>query len=111
MVAPFLSMAPVQDFMINWLTYAKNTYPWMKPLGGPLVTYEALAHCLPMLVSPMGAGAIVRDKIDGVIVPDHSAEHWAHGAFTPLFESESWSSRAGVHLECGRSSEGSICFG
>lgn len=45
--------------------------------GGPLVTYEAMAHCLPVLVSPMGAGAIVRDQIDGVIVSDHSTDRWA----------------------------------
>jgi glycosyltransferase involved in cell wall biosynthesis len=46
--------------------------------GGPLVTYEAMAHCLPVVVSPMGAGAIVRDKIDGVIVSDQSTDYWAH---------------------------------
>jgi glycosyltransferase involved in cell wall biosynthesis len=46
--------------------------------GGPLVTYEAMAHCLPVLVSPMGAGAIVRDQVDGLVVPDHSVDRWAH---------------------------------
>jgi glycosyltransferase involved in cell wall biosynthesis len=45
--------------------------------GGPLVTYEAMAHGLPVMVSPMGAGAIVRDKIDGVIVSDFQPECWA----------------------------------
>jgi glycosyltransferase involved in cell wall biosynthesis len=46
--------------------------------GGPLVTYEAMAHCMPVVVSPMGAGAIVRDKIDGIIVSDQSEENWTH---------------------------------
>ncbi len=36
--------------------------------GGPLVTYEAMAHGLPVIVSPMGGGAIVREGIDGFIV-------------------------------------------
>lgn len=33
-----------------------------------MVTYEAMAHGLPVLVSPMGAGAIARDGIDGLVV-------------------------------------------
>ena len=36
--------------------------------GSPLVTYEAMAHGLPILTSPMGSGGIVRDGIDGIIV-------------------------------------------
>jgi hypothetical protein len=31
MVAPYLSIEPVSDFMTSWVTYVKNTYPWMKP--------------------------------------------------------------------------------
>ena len=46
--------------------------------GGPLVTYEAMAHCLPVVVSPMAAGAIVRDKIDGIIVSGDREEDWVH---------------------------------
>jgi len=45
--------------------------------GGPLVTYEAMAHGLPVIVSPMGAGAIVRDKIDGLVVSDLTPGRWA----------------------------------
>lgn len=44
--------------------------------GGPLVTYEAMAHGLPVLTSPMGAGTIVRDGIDGFIVPPYDQEAW-----------------------------------
>lgn len=36
--------------------------------GSPLVTYEAMAHGLPILASLMGAGGVVRDGIDGMIV-------------------------------------------
>jgi glycosyltransferase involved in cell wall biosynthesis len=45
--------------------------------GGPLVTYEAMAHCLPVVVSPMGAGAVVRDETDGIIVSEQEEENWA----------------------------------
>lgn len=44
--------------------------------GSPLVTYEAMAHGLPMLVSPMAAGGIVRDEIDGVVIPPYDEESW-----------------------------------
>ena len=36
--------------------------------GSPLVTYEAMANGLPVLTSPMGAGAVVRDGQDGIMV-------------------------------------------
>ena len=45
--------------------------------GGPMVTYEAMAHGLLPLVSPMGAGAVVRDGQDGTVVPTHEVESWA----------------------------------
>ncbi|MCG2633194.1 glycosyltransferase family 4 protein [Bradyrhizobium sp. WYCCWR 13023] len=44
--------------------------------GSPLVTYEAMAHGLPMLVSPMAAGEIVRDRIDGMVIPPYDEESW-----------------------------------
>lgn len=44
--------------------------------GSPLVSYEAMAHGLPMLVSPMGGGMIVRDGIDGFILPPYDLEAW-----------------------------------
>jgi glycosyltransferase involved in cell wall biosynthesis len=44
--------------------------------GGPLVTYEAMAHGLPILTSPMGAGAIVRDRIEGRILHAYDADAW-----------------------------------
>lgn len=35
--------------------------------GSPLVTYEALAHGLPVITTPMGAGEIVRDGVEGIV--------------------------------------------
>jgi len=44
--------------------------------GSPLVIYEAMAHGLPSLVSPMGAGGIVREGIDGLIVSPYDEDAW-----------------------------------
>jgi glycosyltransferase involved in cell wall biosynthesis len=44
--------------------------------GSPLVTYEAMAHGLPVLASPMGAGGIVRDGIDGFVIPLEEEDRW-----------------------------------
>lgn len=44
--------------------------------GSPLVTYEAMGNGLPILASPMGAGGIVRDGTDGLIVPPYAEEQW-----------------------------------
>ncbi len=45
--------------------------------GGPLVTYEACAAGVVPVVSPMGAGAIVRDGIEGVVLDPHDVDGWA----------------------------------
>jgi glycosyltransferase involved in cell wall biosynthesis len=44
--------------------------------GGPQVTYEAMAHGLPILASPMAAGSIMRDGIDGAIVSPYDEDAW-----------------------------------
>ncbi|MBD2035725.1 glycosyltransferase family 4 protein [Leptolyngbya sp. FACHB-321] len=44
--------------------------------GSPLVSYEAMAHGLPMLVSPMGGGEIVRDGVDGFIRSEFDRDAW-----------------------------------
>jgi glycosyltransferase involved in cell wall biosynthesis len=44
--------------------------------GSPLVTYEAMAHGLPVVTSPMGAGGIVRNGVDGVVIPPHDTDAW-----------------------------------
>ena len=45
--------------------------------GGPLVTYEAMAHGMIPLVSPMGAGAIVQNGVNGLVMEKHDVEAWA----------------------------------
>lgn len=42
--------------------------------GSPLVTYEAMAHGLPVLTSPMGAGAIARNGKDGIVVDSYDSD-------------------------------------
>ncbi|MBD2329065.1 glycosyltransferase family 4 protein [Alkalinema sp. FACHB-956] len=44
--------------------------------GDPQVTYEAMAHGLPVLVSPMGAGVGVRNGIDGWVLPPYEQDAW-----------------------------------
>lgn len=53
--------------------------------GGPMVTYEAMAHGIPPLVTAMGAGAIARDGVDGVVLPDFDVDAWA-AAMTEMAE-------------------------
>lgn len=36
--------------------------------GSPLAVYEAMGNGLPVMVSPMGAGEVVRDGIEGLII-------------------------------------------
>ncbi len=44
--------------------------------GGPMVTYEAMAHGIPPLVTAMGAGAIVQSGVNGLILPDMDVDAW-----------------------------------
>ncbi|MDY7108503.1 MAG: glycosyltransferase family 4 protein, partial [Planctomycetota bacterium] len=44
--------------------------------GSPLVTYEALAFGLPVLVSPMGAGGVVRNDEEGLIREPYDTDAW-----------------------------------
>jgi glycosyltransferase involved in cell wall biosynthesis len=46
---------------------------------GPLVVLEAFAAGVPVIGSRLGSIAeIVRDEVDGVLVPNATAEGWAH---------------------------------
>ena len=45
--------------------------------GSPLVTYEAAGCGLPVIVSPMGAGAFVRDGVEGLVVDSEEPARWA----------------------------------
>jgi glycosyltransferase involved in cell wall biosynthesis len=44
--------------------------------GSPLVSYEAMACGLPCLTSPMGAGRIIRNGQEGVVLPPYAEEAW-----------------------------------
>ena len=55
--------------------------------GGPQVTYEAAGCGLPSIVSPMGAGRIVRDGIECLIVDPLKVDELA-SAITKLAEDE-----------------------
>jgi glycosyltransferase involved in cell wall biosynthesis len=50
--------------------------------GAPLVTYEAMAHSLAILTSPMGSAGAVRDGIDGVILSPYEEEAWVEALRT-----------------------------
>ncbi len=53
--------------------------------GSPLVTYEAMAHGVPVIVSPMGAGPIARDGVDGYVLDPRDTPGWIE-AFRSLAE-------------------------
>ncbi|MBF0119514.1 MAG: glycosyltransferase family 4 protein [Desulfobacterales bacterium] len=44
--------------------------------GGPQVTYEAMAYGLPVIVSQMGAGAVVRNGQDGYVINPYDKQAW-----------------------------------
>ncbi|MEW6251305.1 MAG: glycosyltransferase family 4 protein [Planctomycetota bacterium] len=44
--------------------------------GSPLVSYEALACGIPLLISPMGAGEIVRDGREGLVRDPYEQAAW-----------------------------------
>jgi glycosyltransferase involved in cell wall biosynthesis len=66
--------------------------------GGPQVTYEAAACKLPCIVSPMGAGRIVRDQVEGVVVDPCSVDELA-AAITQLAEDELFRNRLAGNAE------------
>jgi glycosyltransferase involved in cell wall biosynthesis len=46
--------------------------------GSPLVSYEAIGCGLPCIVSPMGAGDVIRDGVEGVVLDPYDEEAWAN---------------------------------
>jgi glycosyltransferase involved in cell wall biosynthesis len=71
--------------------------------GGPQVTYEAAACKLPCIVSPMGAGRVVRDQVEGVVVDPCSVDGLA-AAITRLAEDVHYRNYLAVNAEA-RASE------
>ena len=44
--------------------------------GSPLVIYEAMACGLPVITSPMGAGDVIRDGIEGYVLDPYDQDAW-----------------------------------
>jgi len=63
------------DYATNYLKADVFALPSLEE-GSPLVTYEAMAHGLPILASPMGAGGIARDGVDGFVIPPDQEDQW-----------------------------------
>jgi len=63
--------------------------------GGPQVTYEAAAHGLPLIVTPMGGGRIARDGHNALIVPPSDADALA-AALTTLAQDADLRARFGA---------------
>jgi glycosyltransferase involved in cell wall biosynthesis len=44
--------------------------------GSPLVSYEAMASGLASIISPMGAGEVVRDGREGIVLDPYAEDAW-----------------------------------
>ena len=44
--------------------------------GDPLVTYEAASQGLAILTTPAGAGRLVRDGVEGIVLDPHDRDAW-----------------------------------
>ncbi|QDU56905.1 glycosyltransferase family 4 protein [Aeoliella mucimassa] len=74
------------DDSVEWVNYTTDIKKYFSEAdvfifpsheeGGPLVTYEAMANGLPVLVSKAGAGRAVRDGIDGLVIDIDDKEQW-----------------------------------
>ena len=62
--------------------------------GGPIVTYEAAAAGLAILTTPMGAGAVIRNGIDGIVLDPFDHDGWVQ-ALRMLASDASLRSRLG----------------
>lgn len=56
--------------------------------GSPLVTYLALGAGLPSIVSPMGAGGVINDGYEGLVVDPHNADEWVESIRKLFSDSE-----------------------
>lgn len=76
----------LQGKNIRHISYTKNigqiyrkadvfVFPTLEE-GSPLVTYEAMAHGIAPLVTAMGAGGIVQDGVNGMVLPDWDIDAW-----------------------------------
>ena len=63
--------------------------------GGPMVTYEAMAHGLPCLVTAMGGGAAIPDGSFGTVLPEMDVDAWAD-AMTSMAADPDLRAKAGM---------------
>jgi glycosyltransferase involved in cell wall biosynthesis len=56
--------------------------------GGPMVTFEAMAHGLPILTTLMGSAGVVRHEIDGFILSPYDEEAWVEALQTLTHNAE-----------------------
>jgi glycosyltransferase involved in cell wall biosynthesis len=56
--------------------------------GSPMVTYEAMAHGLPVILSEMGAGPIARNEIDGFIIDPHNSSEFKNALIRLLTDTK-----------------------
>jgi glycosyltransferase involved in cell wall biosynthesis len=70
---PYYAGVPTSDIALAYREADFFAFPSLEE-GSPLVTYEAMANCLPVLTSPMGAGGVARDGKDGIIVSPYDEE-------------------------------------
>lgn len=69
------------SFTDDLATHYKNADVFILPSleeGSPLVTYLAIGSGLPCLVSPMAGDGVIRDGLDGYILPTHDKDAWVN---------------------------------
>lgn len=81
LIAPYLGRPDIQHipFTFDLKSIYREADVFLFPSleeGSPLVTNLSMGAGLPSLVSPMGAGGIVRNGVDGLVIDPHDADGW-----------------------------------
>jgi len=67
------------SFTNDLTTHYKNADVFIMPSleeGSPLVTYLAIGAGLPCIVSPMAGDGVIRNNIEGCLIPPHDKDKW-----------------------------------
>ena len=80
-VYPYRDDASIEfvSFTNDLASHYKNADIFIMPSleeGSPLVTYLAIGAGLPCLVSPMAGDGVIRDNVDGYLLPPHDKDAW-----------------------------------
>lgn len=80
-VYPYRDDASIEfvSFTNDLASHYKNADVFIMPSleeGSPLVTYLAIGAGLPCLVSPMAGDGVIRNNIDGYLLPAHDKNAW-----------------------------------